>query len=100
MVRHVVMWKFKDEVKPEEKEALKKDMKNGLESLRGQIEGLLKLEFVDQPLDSSTHDMALVTMHESKEALSAYASHKEHVQVADTYIRPYTKDRVALDYQI
>lgn len=100
MVRHVVMWNFKDEVKEEDKAAHKEDMKKSLESLRGKVPGLVELDFIANPLSSSSHDMALVTLHDNAEALATYAGHPEHVKVADTYIRPFTKDRAALDYEL
>ena len=37
---------------------------------------------------------------ESEEALKAYATHPEHVAVADTYVRPYTVSRTCIDYEI
>jgi len=100
MVKHVVMWNFKDEVKEEEKEARKKEMKAGLESLKGKVPGLLEVSYIDKPLVSSTHDMALVTLHETKEDLAVYSGHPEHVKIADTYVRPFTKDRACLDYEV
>ena len=50
-------------------------------------------------MDSSTHDIALVTTLEKKEDVAVYGAHPEHVKVADTYIRPYVTDRVCLDYE-
>ena len=37
---------------------------------------------------------------ESEEALKGYAVHPEHVAVADNKVRPYTKIRSCLDYEI
>ena len=61
--------------------------------------GLLTVDFVEAPLASSTHDMALVTTLEKAEDVAVYAKHPEHVKVADTYVRPYTTERAALDYE-
>ena len=36
---------------------------------------------------------------ESKEALEGYAVHPDHVAAADTYVRPYTDNRVCLDFE-
>ena len=36
---------------------------------------------------------------ESPEALQAYATHPAHVEVADTKVRPYTVQRVCLDFE-
>lgn len=98
MVHHIVMWKFKPEIKEKDKESLKNDMKENLSALVGKISGLLTVEFVSLPLSSSTHDMALVTTLEKAEDIAAYAVHPEHVRVANTYVRPYVTERACLDY--
>ena len=54
--------------------------------------------FVDAPLSSSTHDMALVSTLEKAEDIAVYGSHPAHVAVADTYVRPYVTERACLDY--
>ncbi len=50
-------------------------------------------------MDSSTHDIALVTTLEKAEDVAVYGAHKEHVKVADTYVRPYVTERACLDYE-
>lgn len=99
MVHHIVMWKFKSEIKEEQKEGIKKAMAENLQSLVGKVPGLLTVEFVSQPISSSTHDIALVTTLEKAEDIAAYAVHPEHVRVADTYVRPYVTERACLDYE-
>ena len=99
MVKHIVMWRFKESVNKEEQPALKQDMKEHLEGLQGQIPGLLKLEFKADLLSKSTHDMALVSEFESAKDLANYSSHPKHVAVADTYVRPFVYDRSCLDYE-
>lgn len=98
MVHHIVMWKFKTEVKEEDKEAIKRNMEKNLNALVGKVPGLLSMKFVSSPFDSSTHDIALVSTLEKQEDISAYAVHPEHVAVADHYVRPYVTERACLDY--
>lgn len=98
MVTHVVAWNFKDEVKEEEKKALKADMKKNLESLVGRVPGLLTASFHTDPLPGSNRDMCLVTTHERAEDIAAYGSHPAHVHVADTFVRPYTRDRACVNF--
>ena len=38
------------------------------------------MEFVEEPLSSSTHDIALVTTLEKAEDVAVYGSHPEHVK--------------------
>lgn len=98
MVHHIVMWKFKPEIREEEKPALKAAMAENLKALVGKVPGLLTVEFVEDPISSSTHDIALVTTMEKAEDITVYGGHPEHVKAADTYVRPYVTDRVCLDY--
>ena len=73
-------------------------MKENLTALVGKVPGLVSLEFVDSPISSSTHDIALVSTLEKKEDIAVYGSHPAHVEVADTYVRPYVTERACLDY--
>ncbi len=98
MVHHIVMWKFKPEITEEQKPALKKAMAENLTALVGKVPGLLSLDFVDNPLTSSTHDIALVSTLESAEDIGVYAVHPAHMAAADTYVRPYVTERACLDY--
>lgn len=98
MVNHIVMWKFKPEIEESRKPELKKAMELNLRSLVGKVPGLLSVQFVRQPISSSTHDIALVTTLEKEADIAVYASHPEHVKVADTYVRPYVTERACLDY--
>ena len=99
MVHHIVMWKFKPEVREEDKKKRLEDMAEQLKGLVGQVPGLLTVDFIASPIPSSTHDMALVTTLEKAEDIKVYGSHPEHVKVADTYVRPYTTERACLDYE-
>ena len=90
MVKHMVMWSFKEEI-PEEK---KPELKVGV------VPGLIKAEVVTDLLPSSTRDLCLITELESAEALAAYAVNPNHVHVADTYVRPNVCDRVAMDFEM
>lgn len=98
MVHHIVMWKFKKEVREEEKEEIKTNMEKKLNALVGKVPGLLSMEFISSPFTSSTHDIALVSTLEKQEDISAYAVHPEHVAVADRYVRPFVTERACLDY--
>ncbi len=98
MVNHIVMWKFKPEIEEARKPALKKAMNEQLSGLVGKVPGLMTVEFVECPLSSSTHDIALVTTLENAEDIAVYASHPDHVYVADNFVRPYVMERACLDY--
>ncbi|MCD7737001.1 MAG: Dabb family protein [Lachnospiraceae bacterium] len=99
MVYHIVMWRFKEDVPEEKKPELKAAMAEHLQELVGRVPGLLTVEFVEKPISSSTHEIALVTTLEKAEDIAVYGSHPAHVAVADTYVRPYVCDRACLDYE-
>lgn len=100
MVYHIVMWKFKAEVSEDKKPELKKAMNEQLSALVGKVPGLLTVDFVENPIPSSTHDIALVTTFEKAEDIAVYAGHPDHVYVADNFVRPYVTDRACLDYSL
>ena len=81
MVHHIVMWKFKPEVEDAKKPELKKAMAENLKSLVGKVPGLLTVDFVEAPLASSTHDMALVTTLEKAEDVAVYAKHPHLIAI-------------------
>ncbi len=100
MVKHIILWQLKDEYEGEEKLEIMKGIKEGLEGLKGQVPGLLEVHVQYEKLASSNADVMLDTTLESEEALKGYAVHPAHVAVADGKVRPYTKTRVCIDYEV
>ena len=99
MVKHVILWQLKDEFTEEEIVKIKKEAKESLEGLMGKIDGLLEIKLNTVGLESSNADMMLDSSFVSEEALKGYAVHPEHVKVADTFVRPFTKSRLCLDFE-
>ena len=100
MVKHIILWQLKEEYTQEEKTQIAAEIKEGLESLKGKIPGLLDIHVQTDRLASSNADVMLDSSFESEEALKGYATHPEHVKVADTKVRPHTKSRVCIDYEV
>ena len=100
MVKHVILWQLKDELSAEEKANVKNGIKEGLEGLQGKIPGLVEIKENINGLASSNADLMLDSLFEDEAALKGYAVHPEHVAVADGKVRPYTKNRVCLDYEV
>ncbi|SEK20163.1 MULTISPECIES: Dabb family protein [Pseudobutyrivibrio] len=100
MVKHIILWTLKDELSAEEKEQVKLGIKEGLEGLAGKIPGMIDIKVNINGLASSNADLMLDSTFESEEALKGYAVHPEHVAVADGKVRPYTKIRSCLDFEI
>lgn len=100
MVKHIILWTLNPELSEEQKTTVKKDIKAGLEGLVGKVPGLISVKVnVDGRLASSNCDVMLDSTLESEEALKAYAVHPEHVAVANGKVRPYTVQRVCLDFE-
>ena len=100
MVKHIILWQLKDEYSQEEKDAIKAEIKTGLEALQGKIPGLLDIKVQIAGLASSNADLMLDSSFEDEAALKGYAVHPEHVKVADEKVRPFTKTRSCLDFVV
>lgn len=99
MVKHVILWQLKDELTAEEKVTIKKEMKESLEALVGKIPGLMEMKIQTEALVSSNAEVMLDSSFEDEAALKGYATHPEHVAVADGKVRPFTKARFCLDFE-
>ena len=100
MVKHIILWQLKDELSAEEKVAVKAGIKEGLEALAGKIPGLTEIKVQTEGLASSNADVMLDSAFVDEAALKGYAVHPEHVAVADGKVRPYTKTRLCLDFEV
>ena len=100
MVKHMILWQLKDELSAEEKVAVKAGIKEGLEALAGKIPGLTEIKVQTEGLASSNADVMLDSTFVDEAALKGYAVHPEHVAVADGKVRPYTKTRLCLDFEV
>lgn len=101
MVKHIILWALNPELSEDEKAAVKAGIKEGLEGLVGKVPGLTDVKVhIDGRLTSSTADVMLDSTLESAEALKAYATHPDHVAVANSKVRPYTVQRSCLDFEV
>ena len=101
MVKHIILWTLSPELSETEKQEVKQGIKTGLEGLVGKVPGLLEVKVnIDGRLASSNADVMLDSTLESEEALRAYATHPDHVKVANEKVRPYTIQRSCLDYEM
>ena len=100
LVKHIILWQLKDELSDEEKKNVMAGIKEGLEGLKGIVPGLLEIKVQTEKLASSNADVLLDSTLESEDALKGYAIHPAHVAVADTKVRPFTKSRVCIDYEV
>ena len=97
MVKHMIIWKFKDEL--ENKEAVAIKIKGSLEGLVGKIDGLLSMNIIIKSLPSSSGDIMMDSSFESKEALDFYQEHPLHKAIAGGIVRPAVSVRLSYDYE-
>ena len=100
MVKHVIVWTLKDEYSAEEKESIKKGIKEGLEGLKGKVSGIVEIKVEINGLTSSNADLMLDSTFENEDALKGYSVHPEHVKVATEKVRPFTAIRSCFDYEV
>lgn len=93
MVKHIVLYTIKEGV---DKEAAVKLIASVLEPLVGKIPGLLHLE-IRRAFNGM--DYALYSEFESREALTAYASHPLHVEAKGHFFH-LLDSRVSADYDL
>lgn len=95
MIKHVVMWKFKDGVV----EADKLDMKRQLDALKGLIPALVDISVgMDISRKDRSWDMVLYSEFESMEGLQEYAVHPEHLKVVE-FVKTVVSEGAAVDYK-
>ena len=97
MVRHIVMWNFKEDFSPEENLKNAQNIKQELEALASVIPGIVSIEVSYSALEGSNRDIVLNSLFESKETLEQYITHPEHVR-AGKIVRAAVTDRCCMDY--
>lgn len=100
MVKHIVVWKIKDEYDDNQKQHIAQNIKESLESLVGQIEGLESLTVHYDGYPSSTVDIYLESTFKDMDALNYYANEPRHVKVKEEAIIPFVSSREAFDYEL
>lgn len=99
MLKHIVMWKFKDEAEGHSKAENCVLVKKQLEALPALIPVIRSLEVgINVVPATMAWDMVLVTEFASKEDLDLYAMHPEHVKVSE-YVGKVRTDRAVVDYE-
>lgn len=96
MIKHIVMWKLKEENK--ESNALK--IKKDLENLKDQIKEIKAIEVgIDINKSDAVYDVVLYSTFNNQEDLNAYQIHPKH-KAAGVFVKEVTVNRVVVDYEI
>lgn len=99
-LKHIVLWKFKDEAEGRTKAENAQWMKEHLEALVGVVPELLSAEVGINVTDSdAAYDAVLISTFEDKEAAARYKVHPAHQEIS-SYCKKVRLSRVVCDYWI
>jgi quinol monooxygenase YgiN len=100
MVKHIVIWRLRDRGDTAARNKGARRIAELLESMRGKIPGLLKIEvghnFLD---DANAADLVLYSEFQTRAALDAYQNHPVHEAVKPE-IRDLVTERRVVDYEV
>lgn len=98
MLKHVVMWQFKDSAEGKTKAENCAYIKARLEALPAKIPSIRSLEVgINAYPGAMAFDMVLITEFETKDDLDLYAAHPDHVAVSE-YVGKVRISRAVVDY--
>ncbi len=100
MIKHIVMWRLKEEAEGATKAENIQKMKEMLLALPGVISEIIRLEVGINSLASpAAYDVVLYSEFANFDGLNAYQIHPEHEKCKD-FIGKITCDRAVVDYEI
>lgn len=100
MVKHIVMFRFKEEAEGRTRQENVQMTKDMLDALQGVVPTLLssKVAINDKRADETNYDLVLEAEFESFESLREYIVHPEHKKVGE-FMRPLRESRACVDYE-
>ncbi len=100
MIKHIVMWKLKEQAEGADRAANAREMKRRLDACANIVPGIHAFEVaLAQPGLEATYDVVLYSVFENKEALEAYAQHPTH-QALMPFFKAVRDERQCMDYEI
>ncbi|HAV37577.1 MAG TPA: stress responsive protein [Massilia sp.] len=100
MIKHIVMWKLKEQAEGADRAANAREMKRRLDECANIVPGIHAFEVaLAQPGLEATYDVVLYSVFENKGALEAYAQHPTH-QALMPFFKAVRDERQCMDYEI
>ena len=100
MLKHIVMWKLKDEAEGADRAANALEMKRRLDACANIVPGQLVFEVVlAQEGLEATYDVVLYSEFTDRAALQAYIEHPTHKAVVP-FIGAIREGRQCMDYEV
>ena len=99
MIRHVVMWKLKEQADGHDRQANALRLKKALEELPTKVPGLVRwiMVGVNETEGPSNFDVVLMVDFDSFEDLERYIKHPEHDKVAELVMK-VREQRTVVDF--
>jgi len=92
MIRHVVVFKAKEN-------APLNEFKRRIENLKNEISEIKNIEVgIDIRFDKNPSDFCVITEVENLQDLQIYANHPKHIEVIE-FLKPYILERRVVDYK-
>lgn len=99
MIKHIVMWKLKEEAEGNNKSENANKIKGLIEGLEGKIKELKFIEVgINFNSSEAAYDVVLNSDFETVNDLDIYQEHPEHIKVKE-FIGKVTEGRVVADYE-
>jgi hypothetical protein len=100
MIKHIVLWTFKESALGKTKQENLKETKVLLEGLKDKIKEVKHLEVgINFNPGPHAYDLALYSEFESKKDLLAYTNHPEHQRVVE-HLGRVRDQRIVVDYEV
>ncbi|WP_294629721.1 Dabb family protein [uncultured Bacteroides sp.] len=99
MVKHIVLFKLKDDVPLEEKRAVMTNFKEAIEALPAKISVIRKIEVGLNMNPGETWNIALYSEFDTLEDVKYYATHPDHV-AAGKILAETKESRACVDYEL
>lgn len=99
MVKHIVIFKLREDISCEKKQDVMNRFKEAIESLPSKISCIRKIEVGFNVNPSETWDIALYSEFDSLDDVKAYAVHPDHI-AAGKIIADAKESRACVDYEL
>ncbi len=100
MIKHIVMWTFKEFAEGKDKKTNIQLTKEKLLSLRQTVDVIKEIEVgINIDTSDSAYDLVLFSVFESLEDLETYQNHPEHVKVGE-FVKKVVEMRAMVDYKV
>ncbi len=99
MIKHIVMWRLKDEALGASKEENALKLKETLLALKNEIQELKAVDVgINFNPSEAAFDVVLYSEFENREGLETYQKHPEHVKIVK-FVGEIRTDRAVVDYE-